>query len=124
MDIEYGTSTSSVIVYTDESAAIQFAEEEAWGMLDLLEHEVYLLDGEININFWFSEAATNVQVDRARSFVIRTFLLRRPFQLGRQPYDRLVRNMNINWNTLSSKIFLDGELVHHDRYDENLDPIK
>ena len=117
-------TSDNAVVYTDESAARQFSEEEQWGMLDLLQHEVYLLDDEININFWFGEMANNYQVDRARNFVIRTFVLRRPYTMAPQPYDRMARNMAIRWDTVSSKVYLDGDLLFHDRYDENLNPVK
>ena len=116
--------SENVIDYTDESAARQFSEGEEWGMLDLIRHEVHLIDGELNVNFWFSESASTYQIDRARSFTIRTFVLRRPYTIGGQPYDRMVRNMRINWDTLSSKVYLDGELMYHDRYDENNIPIR
>ena len=126
--IELGFDTpaisENIIDYTDESAARRFSEEEEWDMLDLIRHEVHLIDNELHVNFWFSESASTYQIERARSFTIRTFVLRRPYTIGGQPYDRMVRNMRISWDTLSSKVYFDGELLHHDRYDENLIPIR
>ena len=121
-ELDYGPGETSLTNFTEESAAVLFLEE--WSMHDLLQHDVYLIDSEMNVDFWFSEAADVHQLDRARNFSVRTFLLRQPYTMGRSPYDRLARNLGISWETVSIRIFLDGELLHHDRYDENLNLIR
>ena len=121
-EFDYDPGESSITIFTEESAARLFLDE--WGLHDLMQHDVYLIDNEMNVDFWFSEAADVYQVDSARNFSIRNFLLRQPYTMGRTPYDRLARNLRISWETTSFRIFLGGELIYHDRYDENLNPVR
>ena len=109
------------VIYTDNEEALElFLDEMQWNMPDLLQQEVYLVGEEINIDFWFSEAAGEAQMDAARSFAITTFVLRQTHFLGASPYQSLIlAHEDVTWTTVSCKVYRGSELIYHDRYDEH-----
>jgi len=107
------------VVYTDEQEMELFLDEMQWNMPDLLQQEVYLAGDEINIDFWFSEAAGFNQIDGARSFAITAFVIKHAYPLGLSPYDWLLIDSDVMWKTVSCKVYQGPDLLYHDCYDEH-----
>ncbi|WP_313345905.1 hypothetical protein [Sedimentibacter sp.] len=51
-------------------------DEKQYAMTDLILQEVYLIDQELNVDFWFKKNTAQNQIDNAHSFVIIKFVLR------------------------------------------------
>lgn len=102
--------------YFDKNAMELFQTE--WKMKDLLQNTVYIAGDEINVDYWFSEGADAAQIDKARSIVILAFVLRHSRNYVPFPYQALVSNMAITWETVSCRVFRGEELIVHERYDD------
>lgn len=107
------------VYYTDEKAAELFADENQYAMTGLERHEVYLLGKELNADFYFAEnvAVDDAQIDNARSFVLTAFALRHPSAAEESPYSALIANQQVQWASVSCRVYIGQALMYHDRYD-------
>ncbi len=110
----------NAVVYTDEESVAMLRDEGQYAMTDLVRQEVYLVDGELNVDFWFDEGVKQNQIDSARSFVITRFVLRsgQGAFLGAGPYTDIIKNKEITWKTVSCRIYTGDEQVSYEAYND------
>ncbi len=109
----------------DNPDAINLSEEDAtemfqtmYGMTNLTNQRVILLDNTIYIEFFFSKNATDSEIDSARSFALTTFVLQKISPYGEIPYMSLVdqSSKKINWVNTICNIYKSSELIYYEKY--------
>ncbi len=100
-----------------------FVDKRQWNMPQLQEHELYLLDERLYVEFLFEKNADEGQIDRARSFSLTTFVLSSIQILGEYPYSELMMNREkkregfVDWQAVTCHIYSGDELIYEDIYD-------
>jgi hypothetical protein len=111
-------------VLTDQRAVELFMDPRHLNLSQLLEHQLYLVDGGLFAEFLFAEEATEDQLDRARSFCLSAFVLTDSYVLVEQPYlDLLLGQAKRTpgaptWDTVTCRVYRGEELVCEDVYDK------
>lgn len=77
-----------------------------------------MLDGRINMDFWFDKKADDDQINNARSFAINAFVLRQAPAVGESPYRNLLNDKSVQWQTASFRVYQGGKLLYLEQYDE------
>lgn len=116
----------NAVVYTDDESVEMLKSESYYSLKDLTRQEVYIIDEELNADFWFSENAAEHQLDSARSFALTRFALKsgKGAFMGPGPYAEILGDKSASWNKVNCRVYVDGELVYHDIYNEKGQLIK
>lgn len=111
----------------DNPDAINLSEEDAtemfqtmYGMTNLTDQRVILLDNTIYIEFFFSKNARESEIDSARSFALTAFVLQKISPYGEIPYMSLVdqSSKKINWVNTICNVYQRNELIYYEKYNE------
>ncbi|WBW95406.1 hypothetical protein [Oceanirhabdus sp. W0125-5] len=101
--------------FTDESAEEEFANQ--FRILDIVEHSVYTVDNELNINFTFNKSVTRSNILNCRSYFMKHAVLK-DSKYGGLPYQEVI-NENISYDSSIIRIFIDDKLVIYEKYNRN-----
>ena len=106
---------------TDDGESTELLlDERQWNFPNLAQHQVYLLDDCLYIDFLFDKKADADQLDRARSFALTSFTLLKYQFLGPYPYREVIKarqNEELMWNNVSCRVWQGDELLYQDDYD-------
>ncbi len=110
-------------VLTDSRAVELFRDPRQWNMPQLLDHQLYLLDGRLYAEFLFDKAADADQIDRARSYSLRSFVLTDAYILGEYPYGELIIGQAkqaadaTTWEAVTCRVYNEKKLLYGDVFD-------
>lgn len=79
----------------DEKVEEDFANE--FRILDIVEHSVYIVHNELNINFTFNKSVTRYNILNCRSYFMKHAVLK-DYKIGGLPYQE-VHNKNTSYDT-------------------------
>lgn len=102
---------------TDSHAYEMYKDEKTYSLINLISHEVYILEDAINIDYYFDKDVTKVQIDKALSSAINIFVLRVNSPLSESPYQDLNYGTNrIEWNKTFIRIYVNEKLTAEESY--------
>jgi hypothetical protein len=105
--------------------AVNLTEEKAtemlkkmYGMPNLKEQRVILLDNTIYAEFFFDKSASESEVDSARSFALMSFVLEKSSPYGGIPYMSLVdkAQKKISWENTVCYIYKNHKKIFYEKY--------
>jgi len=105
---------------TGESTEL-LTDARQWNLSQLEQHQVYLLDNCLYVDFLFTDEVDADQLDRARSFVLSSFSVLSYQYLGAYPYRDIIKareKKELIWEEVRCRIWQEDELLYEDVYDK------
>ena len=105
---------------TGESTEL-LTDARQWNLSQLEQHQVYLQDGQLYVDWVFPKKAAADQIDRARAFVQTSFVLGYQQILGPYPYRDVIEGYyggELEWTGVTCRLWQGGKLAFEDVYDK------
>lgn len=101
---------------TVEEATVMF--HTMYGMNNLEDQHVVLLDNTLYIEFYFGSKASESEIDSARSFTLITLVLDKISPYGEIPYMTLVTQgeNKYTWENTICNIYKENQLIYYEKY--------
>jgi len=92
--------------------------QQMYGMPNLQNQNVYILDNTLYVDFYFSKEATDSEIDSARSFALMTFVLEKSSPWGEIPYMSLVDKgqKEVYWEQTVCDIYKKNKKIWYEKY--------
>lgn len=113
-------SQNKVIEINDTDKQFYTREEESeelkdpYGLVHLKKHEVYKVKEDIFIDLYFNDEVKRAEIDNARAWVMKLFVLKNTSKFG-MPYEQLLLD-KLKWNKATSRIFIDETKIFEEEY--------
>ena len=101
---------------TDKNADSLFSA--TFEITNLSKHEVYKIKDEINIDFYFTEKVGQKEIMNSRTFVMKTFVLKKQSIFGGYPYDQLL-GPKADWNGVKYRAFVGNSKIIEEKFYSN-----
>ena len=113
---------AGALALTDpEESTELLTDVRQWNLPQLEQHVVFLQDDCLTVQFAFSKDADASQLDRARSFVLSSFVLGDRDILGPYPYGDVIDARykgELDWNSVNCQVWQGPDLVYEDVHDQ------
>lgn len=105
--------------FTNEEDFVIFQDEAYTNLSKLVRHEVYILNDEMNVEFYFKKNTPKDEVDRAVAAATNLFVLRVNSPFIRTPYQELnLGETKLEWNKTLIRAYEGKELIEEQHFEK------